>query len=136
MSQSQKPTTQGYGEIGKLIAGETASAVTNVVAYSGTCTTAAEASTYASPAATMMTTNGFAQVAAATVISSQTTVANDTVELDHVFTASGVETVTGFAALNDDGDVLFAECCFDSGLAVQNADTLTCEMKMHFELGS
>lgn len=138
MAQSQKPTTQGYGEIGKYMAGEAASCVKSIVCLEGTCTTAAESSTFADPAdsATHITDSGLSIVDADTVASSQTTVANDTVEVDHVFTATGSKTVTGFHVCNDDDDITFMECCFNAGLAMETSDTLTIEAKMQFKLGS
>lgn len=136
MAQTQKPTNLGYGEIGRLMAEEAATGVESVVGLTGACT-AAEASTFANPGgATKLGANGFTLVNADTVSSSQTTVTDDTVELDHVFTASGSQSVTGFAIENNDDDVVFAECCFDAALAMENGDTLTVEMKMQFKLGS
>src|SRR3990167_1473046 len=136
MAQSQKPTTQGYGELGKLVAGEAATRPSKVVGLGTACTAAAEASTYATPAGTKLTLNGFAEVAAATVVSSTTTVANDTVEIDHVFTCSGTQTVNGFGVTNTDSDVLYAECCFNAAIACETNDTLTVEMKLQFKLGA
>jgi len=136
MAQTQKPTNLGYGELGKLVAGEMATCVQSVVGLTGACT-AAEASTFLNPGgATKLAANGFALVDADSVVSSQTTVANDTVELDHVFTASGTQSVSGFAILNDDDDVVYAECCFATALACESGDTVTVEMKMQFKLGA
>ena len=80
--------------------------------------------------------NGFTLVDADSVVTSTTTATDDTVELDHVFTASGSQSVSGFAIENDDDDVVFAECCFDAAIAMENLDTLTVEMKMQFKLGA
>lgn len=133
MSQTQSPTTQGYGEIGKHMAGESATPVNKVGGLKTTCT-ANEAQNYAG--VTWCTESGLIVVAADTVVSSQTTVANDTVELDHVFTAGEAVTVKGFGTANTDGDVLFAICCFAADVSLQTSDTLTVEMKMQFKLGS
>jgi len=136
MAQSQKPTNLGYGELGRLVAGEAASAMKSIVGLTGACT-AAEASTFANPGgATKLAANGFTLADADTVASSQTTVADDTVELDHVFTWSGSQSVSGFAVENDDDDVVYAECCFNAALEGESGDTLTCELKMQFKLGS
>ncbi len=136
MAQSQKPTNLGYGEIGKLVAEEAATGMQSIVGLTGACT-AAEASTFANPGgATKLATNGFTLVDADTVVSSQTTVANDTCELDEVFTATGTQSVSGFAVLNNDDDVVLAECCFNAALSMENNDTLTCELKMQFKLGA
>jgi hypothetical protein len=77
-------------------------------------------------------------VAANSVITSQTTVPNDTVEVDHVFTAGETITVLGFGTFNNltTPDVLFALCCFASAIPLENTDTLTVEMKMQFKLGA
>jgi len=119
-----------------LVSGEAATAVKSVVGLTGACT-AAEGSTFANPGgATKLAANGFSLTDADTVASSTTDQTDDTVELDHVFTASGTQSVSGFAIENDDDDVVYAECCFDSALAMESGDTLTVEMKMQFKLGS
>ena len=136
MAQTQKPTNLGYGEIGRLVAGEAATGMKSIVGLTGACT-AAEASTFANPGgATKLAANGFTLVDADTVASTQTTVTDDTTELDHVFTATGSQSVTGFAVENDDDDVVLAEVCFAAAIAMLNNDTLTCELKMQFKLGS
>lgn len=136
MAQTQKPTQLGYGELGRLVAEEAATGVESVVGLTGACT-AAEASTFANPGgATKLAANGFALANADTVASSTTTVTDDTTELDHVFTSSGTQSVSGFAILNNDDDVVYAECCFDSAVATESGDTLTVEMKMQFKLGA
>ncbi len=136
MVQTQKPTRLGYGELGKLAAEEAATGVQSVVGLTGACT-ASEASTFANPGgATKLAANGFTLVDADTVVSSQTSYASDTVELDHVFTASGSQSVSGFAIENNDDDVVFAECCFASAISMESPDTLTVEMKLQFKLGS
>ena len=142
MAQTQKPTALGYAEIAKLVSAVTtamaagASGVESLVGLTGACT-AAEASTFLNPGgATKLAANGFALVNANTVSVVTTTVTNDTVQLDHVFTATGAQSVSGFAIENDDDDVVFAECCFATALAMETSDTLTVQMKMQFKLGA
>ena len=142
MAQTQKPTNLGYAEIAKCIASVTTamlasgSGVKSVVGLTGACT-AAEASTFLNPGgATKLAANGFTLVNADSVVTSQTTVADDTVELDHIFTASGTQSVSGFAIENDDDDVVIAECCFNAAVECENGDTLTVEMKLQFKLGA
>jgi len=142
MAQSQSPTALGYAEIATLVSAVTtamaagASGMQSIVGLTGACT-AAEASTFANPGgATKLAANGFTLVDADTVVTSTTTVTNDTVELDHVFTASGTQSVSGFAVENDDDDVVLAECCFNAALAMETSDTLTVELKLQFKLGS
>lgn len=102
----------------------------------GACT-AAEASTFANPGgATKLSSNGFTLVDANTVSSQQTTVANDTVRVNHVFTWSGTQSVSGFAIENNDDDVVMMECCFNAALAGESGDTLTIVANMQFKLGS
>jgi len=133
MVQSQSPTNEGYGELGKLVAGEAATEVQSVCCLKTTCT-ADESQT--SAGVTKCTESGLTLVDADSVKSSKTTVDNDTVELDHVFTAGESATVLGFGIWNNDDDVLFALCCFNAGVAMEASDTLTVEMKMQFKKGS
>lgn len=136
MSQTEKPTKLGYGELGRLVAGEAATGVKSIVGLTGACT-ASEDSTFANPGgATKLAANGFSLADADSVVSSTTSVTDDTVELDHVFTCSGSQSVSGFAVLNDDDDVVYMECCFDSALPMESSETLTCEAKMQFKLGA
>ena len=136
MAQTQKPTNLGYGELGRLVAEEAATGVQSIVGLTGACT-AAEASTFANPGgATKLAANGFTLVDADSVVASLTTVTDDTTELDHVFTASGSQSVSGVAILNNDDDVVFMEVCFNAALAMENGDTLTIEAKIQFKLGS
>ena len=112
------------------------SCVKSIVGLTGACT-AAEASTFANPGgATKLAANGFTLVDADSVVTSTTTVTDDTVELDEVFTATGSQSVSGFAIENDHDDVVFMECCFNAALSMENNDTLTCEGKMTFKLGA
>jgi len=142
MAQSQKPTALGYAEIAKLVKGVTtamaagASGMKSIVGLTAACT-AAEASTFANPGgATKLAANGFTLVDADSVVNSTTTNTDDTCELDHVFTWSGSQSVSGFAIENDDDDVVLMECCFNATIPGDNGDTLTTEGKMQFKLGS
>lgn len=135
MVQTQSPTKEGYAEIAKLVAGEAANELERIVCIKTSCT-ADEDQTYAG--ITKCTESGVLQVDADTVITSQTTVANDTVEVDHEFTAGESVTVKGFGVLNhlEPADVLFALCCFAADIPLENTDTLTVEMKMQIKLGA
>lgn len=142
MAQTQKPTNLGYAEIAKLMKGVTtamaagASGVKSIVGLTGACT-AAETSTFLNPGgATKLAANGFALVDADTVVTYTTTVTNDTVKLNHVFTCSGTQSVSGFAIENDDDDVVFMECCFNTAIGFETSDTCTCEGKEQFKLGA
>jgi hypothetical protein len=138
MAQTEKPTKLGYQEIAaRMAAAAGGTAVKSVVGLTGACT-ASEDSTFANPGgATKLAANGFTLVDADTVsVSDSGAGVDDTVELDHVFTATGAQSVSGFAIENDDDDVVFAECCFDSAIAMETSDTLTVELKMQFKLGA
>ena len=133
MAQTQSPTTEGYAEIAKLVAGEGATEVESIVCIKTDCT--ADASqTYAG--ITKCDESGVALAAADTVVTSTTTATDDTVEVDHVFTAGESVTVKGFGICNNDDDVLFALCCFNADIPLENGDTLTVEMKMQIKVGS
>jgi hypothetical protein len=135
MAQSQTILNQGITEFAILMSDTTpaATALTKIVALNmATPCTAAAASTFADPAdtATHHTDSGLQIVAAATVAQSTTNTTGDTIEVDHVFTASATKNVAGFHLCNDDGDVSFMECCFNAVLAVENTDTITIEAKI------
>ena len=139
MAQSEKPTKEGYGEAVRLLCGEETVAdncYKKVVCYEGTCTAALETSTFASPAATKSVKSGVSIADADTVASTATTVTDDTVQVDHEFTAGETVTVTGFGVVNGAGDKLYAECCFNAGIALENTDKLTVQMKVLHELGT
>jgi hypothetical protein len=92
--------------------------------------------TQTSAGVTKATESGLTLVNADSVKSSKTTVDNDTVELDHKFTAGATATILGFGIWNNDDDVLYALCCFNAAVAMESGDTLTVEMKMQFKKGS
>lgn len=131
MAQSQTVTNTGIAEWVVLMSDVSAPAATGmnkIVALSmATVCTAAVASTFADPADTAVHhTEGGLQIAAITTMAQGTTnTAGDTVEFDHVFTASATKNVAGIHACNEDGDVAFVECCFNAVIAMENTDTLT-----------
>jgi len=139
MAQTQKPTKLGYAEMAKRMAtaGDGAgSCVKSIVGLTGACT-ASEDSTFANPGgATKLAANGFTLANADSVATSTTDATDDTVEVDHVFTATGSQSVTGFAIENDDDDVVFMECCFAAAFEAEENDTITIEGKIQFKLGS
>jgi len=129
MAQTESLTKEGYGELGKLEAGEAASGFKSVVCIKTSCT-ADEDQTYAG--ITKATESGFTIVDADTVASVQTTNPNDTVQVDHVFTAGADLACLGFACCNDEDDVAFLVCCFAAvlNLATATSDTLTIQAKV------
>lgn len=130
MAQTQSTTNQGYGETGKLMAGEVATPYKSVVLIDTSCT-ADETQTYAGISKCVATGLGITN--ATTVESKQTTVANDTVHLNHTFTAGASATIKGFGVCNDDDDVLFALCCFNADVALESGDTLEVDMEVQFK---
>ena len=125
-------TNLGIGELATLIAEGTATGLQSIQCLEGACDEdTIDTSTFANPGgATKLAASGLTIVDADTVVVSTTTITNDTVELDHVFTATASKTVTGFACYNNDDDVTLAAACFAAGVAMESDDTLTCELKM------
>lgn len=132
MAQTQSPTTEGYTEASKLLGGAAATKVKSVTGIKTACT--ADATQTA--AGITKADNGCGLADADTVAQATTTVTDDTVQVDHEFTASGDVTVLGFGVLNDDDDVLFAICCFNAGLALGNGDKLSVQMKIQVKVGA
>ena len=126
MAQVQCATNTGYGEMAKqLTAGETASAVNSCICLKTACC-ALENQSAAN--LTNCTESGLT-VADATMTTSQTTVANDTVQLDHSFNAQATANVLGFACFNDDNDVAAGICCFDATVPLEVNDLLNVQFK-------
>ncbi len=135
MAQTQTVTDTGIAEFVILMSDITpaATAANKIVCLNmATACTAAVASTFADPAdtATHHTDSGLSIATVATMSQSTTTTTGDTIEADHVFTATGTKNVAGFHLCNNDGDVTFMECCFNAVLAVENTDTITIEAKI------
>ena len=124
----------GIGELVKLCCGEIASAVKSVCCLNDSTTcTAAVGSTYATPADPKHTDGGLSIANADTVASTTTNTTDDTIEVDHVFTASATRNVSGVIICNDDDDVNVMECCFNAVLPMESSDTLTYEGKIIFD---
>ena len=126
MAQSQSTTQEGYGELAKLLAGETATEIQSVACIQNACT-ANETQTHAT--VNIFTSCALGIADADTVVTIQTTVANDTVQVDHVFTANAAGNALGFCVKNNDDDVVVSLCCFDAAVAVAASDTITVQMK-------
>ena len=126
MAQSQSTTNEGYAELAKLIAGEDSSEIESVVCIANSCT-ANEAQTYAG--LDKFTGSGLSIANADTVATIQTSCANDTVQVDHVFTANAAANAYGFAVCNNDDDVAVSVCCFTAVVVMSSSDTLTVQMK-------
>jgi hypothetical protein len=133
MAQTQSPTNEGYGELGKFLSGEAATKVKSVCCIKTSCTAD---ETQTSAGVTKSTDTGLDLQDADTVASSKTTVNNDTVQVDNKFTSATGDTIKGFGVWNDDDDVLYAICCFAADVVLAASDTLTVQMKMQFKKGS
>jgi hypothetical protein len=131
MAQTQSPTTEGYVEAAKLLAGAAATAVKSVTCIKTACT----ADTTQTAAGITKADNGLGLANADTVGLTTTDVTNDTVQVDHEFTASGDVTAKGFGILNDDDDVLYGICCFASDIVMVNGDKLSTQMKLQMKIG-
>ncbi len=128
MAQSETWVDTGIAELILLLRGEAAAKLSKIVALEkGSTCAAVVGSTYASPADTSPhhTTSGLAIQAIDTVGGATTNTAGDTIEFNHVFTATGTKNVNGIHVTNDTPDVTFIECCFNAVLAVENTDTIT-----------
>lgn len=126
MAQTQTVTDEGITELVKLWHGTTASKLKGICGLTDTTAcTAAAGSTYATPADSKCTENGLEQADITTIALATSNTTGDSIDFDHVFTASGTENVSGIIVSNDDDDVAFIECCFNAVIAMENTDTLT-----------
>lgn len=126
MSQSQTVTDEGIAELMKLVHGTAASKIMSICGLTDTTAcTAAVGSTYASPADDKCTENGLEIANITTIALATTNTTGDTIDFDHIFTASGAENVSGIIVCNDDDDVAIIECCFNAVLPMESSDTLT-----------
>ncbi len=135
--QTQQPTEEGFGEIGKLVAGE--ETVANAAMKSvfclitAKCTATDTTNTYADNIKNVSLDTGLDLADATTVKTVQTDHANDTVEIDHVFTAAAGDTISGFCWCNDADDILYGICCFAAEVTLAKTDTLTVQAKNQFK---
>jgi hypothetical protein len=131
MPQVDSLTTEGFTELGKLLAGEAATTLTKIVLIK-TSITADATQTYAG--ITKCTEDGLA-IAAATCTSETTTVTDDTLQLTHEFTAgAGVSvTVLGHGAVNTDADALGAICAYNAGMPMEAGDKITATTRIQIK---
>ena len=123
-------TELGMGEMIRLLAGETATELQSIQGVSGACDGATNlASTFANPGgATKIVANGFTVVDADTVAAATSDFTDDMLQLDHVFTATAAQSVTGFHCMNNDDDVTYGLYCFAAAVETQSDDTITCQL--------
>lgn len=128
MAQTQCFTNEGIGELIKLLQGTAATKLAKIAGMTDTTACAVNATnTYAAPIDTMSTHNGLATVAITTIALATSNTAGDSVDFDHVFTATAAEDISGIMVMNNEAtpDVLYVECCFNAYLAMESDDTLT-----------
>jgi len=128
MGQSETWTDTGIAEAILLLREEPATGMESIVALEmATPCTAVVGSTFADPADTAVhhTDSGLQLAAIDTVGGATTNTAGDTIEFNHVFTASATKNVAGIHVCNNDDTVSFIECCFNAVLAMENTDTCT-----------
>jgi len=126
MAQTQLVTNEGIEELVKLWHGTAATKLMSICGLTDTTAcAAAAASTYSSPADDKCTENGLELANITTIAIATSNTAGDSIDFDHVFTASGTENVSGIIVCNDDDDVAYVECCFNAVIAMENTDTLT-----------
>lgn len=128
MAQSQVVTDTGIAELVKLWHGTTASKLTSICCMTDSSTCAAtNTDSYSTPADPLATDSGLSIVdmTAASVVLATSNTAGDSIDFDHVFTASGTKNVSGIVVCNDDDDVAYVSCCFNAVIAMENTDTLT-----------
>jgi hypothetical protein len=135
--QTQQPTDEGFGEIGKLVAGEetVANAAMKKVfcLVTAKCVAADTTNTYADNIKNVCIDTGLDLQDADSVKTVKTDHDNDTVELDNVFTAATGEVVSGFCWANAGADILFGVCCFAAEVTLAKTDTLTVQAKNKFK---
>ena len=134
MAQTQVVTDEGISEIIALVQGTGGSILAKIAGMQDTTACAVNATnTYAAPIDTMCTTNGLGTVAITTVEIAQSNTAGDSIDFDHVFTATAAgENVSGIMVMNNEAtpDVLYIECCFNAYLAMESDDTLTIDGRL------
>jgi len=128
MAQTQTWTNEGIEELVKLLQGTAASKMAKIAGTTdSTACAAAVTDTYAAPADPMCTQYGLETVAITTVALATANTAGDSMDFDHIFTASNTINVSGIMVMNNETtpDVLDISCCFNAVLAMENTDTLT-----------
>ena len=132
MAQEQVYTLEAVAETAKLVAGEAASKMEQVVAIKTACS-AATASGYSDY--TQATESGLTKVTAGTLSSSSDSAANDTAIQVHPFTAGESATVKGHMTVNTENDVCYVVCCYAADVVMETSDTLTVTTKARFKNG-
>ena len=126
MAQTQTVTNEGIAELVLLWHGTAAGKLAHIVGLTDSTTcTAAAASTYAAPADAKCTDAGLTIIDIGTIALATSNVVGDSIDFDHIFTATAEKNVSGILVSNEENDVSYLECCFNAVLAMETDDTLT-----------
>jgi len=127
------PMNAGFTEMAKHATGTGSPAAFTRIALGETTATAGDSATNTT-LGTELTDSGLARTVADTVSTVTTTVADDTLNLSHVFTATATKTVLEAGVFNaaSTGDMLMAGALSPSAPMV-SGDTLTITMKCQFK---
>lgn len=123
-------TNEGIQETVRLLIGEPASCIKSICCLESPCT-ADEDQT--SSSITKSTKSGFGLVDANSVKTVKTDADNDTIQVDHIFTALEDADIKGFGVFNDDNDILYSLCCYAATFHIRTDDVVTIQMKMQIK---
>jgi len=132
MAQEQVVNNEGIGEIVLWLTGGTSTTPESISAIKTACS-AATASGYANY--TKCTEAGLTLATIATISASSDSFSNDTVHVEHPFTAGTDATVKGHMLVNDDDDALYSVCCYAGDITVESGDTITVTHKIRGKNG-
>lgn len=132
MAQEQVMSNEGICETVLWLTGGTSSAITKISCIKTACSaaTASGDANYTKSAAA-----GLTEASIATISVSSDSFANDTVHVEHPFTAGAAETVKGHQLTNDDSDQCFSPCCYAGDITVESGDTITVTHKIRLKNG-
>jgi hypothetical protein len=132
MVQTESLTTEGYGEMCRLLTGEETVADNAVKAICCLKTSCTADDTQTSAGVTKSTESGLT-IANATITSEKTTATDDTIQAVHTHTAGESASVLGAGLWNDAEDKLFALVCYAATVAMESSDTLKNTFKIQLK---
>ena len=129
MAQTQTVTDTGIAELMMLWHGTAAGALKSIACMTDDSDVCAATYTdsHTTPADPLCTDSGLSIVdmTGASVVLATSNTAGDSIDFDHLFTASGTKSVSGIVVKNEQDDVVYVSCCFNALLAMESSDTLT-----------
>lgn len=132
MAQEQVVNNEGIGEVVLWLTGGSSSTPESISCIKTACS-AATASGYSNY--TQSAASGLTLATIATISASSDSFSNDTVHVEHPFTAGATETVKGHMIANDDDDALYSVCCYAGDISVESGDTITVTHKIRGKNG-